>query len=417
MLREMATHKRYWEDPFEADFVSRVVSAALQGPRPNIVLEATAFYPEGGGQLPDQGTLEIAGCAGRVEDVQIEDDGTIRHFVDDAFAEALRAARVALAGAQAKARLDFVRRRDHMSQHTAQHMLSRALLDVAQAPTVSSRLGAETSTVDVEAGAFDEGHIARAEDLANDIVLADRTISALYPTPEALAKIPLRREPKVADNVRVIEVEGFDFSPCGGTHCTRSGQVGPIRVVGVERHRGAIRVTFLAGRRAMKDYRAKDEALARLAADFTCGPLDVGAAISRVRADLRARSTELGLLRAELARNVGESLLREHPKDPAGLTRIAVARDDADLAALRKLAGVLAARGDVVALVAGRAAPSDDWQVVVERGADASSFDAGRWLKAFAQTHGGKGGGRADHAEGRVPASVAWRETALAFSP
>ena len=155
-----------------------------------------------------------------------------------------------------------------MAQHTAQHALSRGLLDAAGAATVSSRLGATLCTIDVDRADVHERDIARAEELVNAVVLDDVPVRALFPTAEELAKMDLRRAPKVSANVRIIDIEGFDLSPCGGTHCTRSGQIGSVRVVCVERYKGKIRVSFHAARRALADARAKESALAALAASL-----------------------------------------------------------------------------------------------------------------------------------------------------
>jgi alanyl-tRNA synthetase len=292
-----------------------------------------------------------------------------------------------------------------MSQHTGQHMLSRALLDVAGAETVSSRLGATASTIDLRGDRLTDADLARAEDLVNDAVLDDRPVHALFPTADELAKLPLRRDPKVDREVRVIQVEGFDFSPCGGTHCTRTGQVGPVRITGVERHKGGWRVTFLAGRRAILDHRAKDGVLAELARSFTCGPLDVGVAVAKLRADLKARADQLAAARGELVAQLAERALAARAPDPSGTTPIVVARVGDDVETLRALAARLAARPDVVALVASRERAGGDWLVVVERGAGAS-LDAGAWMKRVAAAHGGRGGGKAERAEGRLPAVV-----------
>ena len=200
-----------------------------------------------------------------------------------------------------------------MAQHTAQHALSRALLDVAGAATVSSRLGAAICTIDVDRAEVPEREIARAEDLVNAIVLDDVPVRALFPTAEELAQMDLRRAPKVTANVRIIEIEGFDLSPCGGTHCTRSGQIGVVRVTGVERYKGKIRVSFHAATRALTDARLTEATLASLAADLTCGLLDVGSAVARLRADLKTRTDALATLRGELVERIAEAAFREHP--------------------------------------------------------------------------------------------------------
>lgn len=402
----MPTEKLYWSDPFATTFEAAARPGELEG-RPSLVLDRTMFYPESGGQLADLGTLSIGGRTLQVRDVQIDDAGVIHHLLDDA------ATKLDGPGAAAGA-IDAARRRDHMAQHTAQHALSRALVEVARADTVSSRLGAASCTIDVE-GALSDAHVARAEDLVNAIVTDDVPVRQLFPTAEELARLPLRRAPKVYENVRVIEIEGFDFSPCGGTHCTRTGQIGLVRVVDVERYKGGWRVTFHAGRRALQDARRKEAVLAELARDFTCGVMDVGPAVGKLRAELKARLDALSTTRGELVELLAAQVLAAHPPDPSGTTRIVLSREHDDVPMLRTLAGRLAARPDVVAFCAApdeRGGPDGpDVSIVVQRGASAS-LDCGAWLKKVAAAHGGRGGGRPERAEGRLPRGVSLAELA-----
>jgi alanyl-tRNA synthetase len=396
----MATEKLYWADPFATTFEATARLGELGGKR-TVVLDRTLFYPEAGGQLADLGSLALAGhgAALRVSDVQIDEAGDIHHVVAEAPGDA-----AALEGV-VRGVIDAERRRDHMTQHTGQHALSRALVDVARADTVSSRLGATSCTIDVE-GALDERDVARAEDLVNAVVMSDVPVRQLFPTPDELAKMPLRRAPKVATGVRVIDIEGFDLSPCGGTHCTRSGQIGVVRVVGLEKYKGGWRVTFHAGRRALDDARKKEAVLADLARDFTCGMLDVGGAVGKLRAELKARMDALSSTRGELVELLAERVLAAHPPDASGTTVVVLPRERDDVGMLRTLAGRLAARADVVAFCAAPDAAGDKGEpgltVVVQRGAGAT-FDCGAWLKRVAAAHGGRGGGRPERAEGRLP--------------
>jgi alanyl-tRNA synthetase len=389
----MPTEKLYWSEPFATTFEATAWPGELAGRR-SIVLDRTMFYPESGGQLADTGTLDVAGLTLRVQDVQIDDAGTIHHLVEDP-AEPLGDP------APVRGTIDPSRRRDHMAQHTAQHALSRALVEVARAETVSARLGATSCTIDVD-GALDDPAIARAEDLVNAVVTDDVAVRQLFPTPEELARMPLRRAPKVDHDVRVIEIEGFDLSPCGGTHCTRTGQIGAVRIVDIERYKGGWRVTFHAGRRALDDARRKQAVLADLARELTCGLLDVGQAVGKLRRELKARHDALSVTRGELVELLAAQTLAANPKDPSGTTRIVLVRPDADVGMLRTLAGRLAARPDVVAFCASPDERDDgEMLIVVQRGAS-TSFDCGAWLKATAAAHGGRGGGRPERAEGRL---------------
>jgi len=215
----------------------------------------------------------------------------------------------------------------------------------------------------------------------------------------------LRRAAKVDAGVRIIDVEGFDLTPCGGTHCTRTGQIGLLRIAGVERYKGKLRVGFHAAGRALADARAKEDALLALAKELTCGPLDVGAAVAKLQADLKQRGDALSSARGELLEVLAKDILAQRPPSPSGTTVIHVPRATDDVAMLRSLAGKLAsARPDVVAVCS---APDAEGAllVVVQRGVGAS-FDCGAWLKVLAQRTGGRGGGRPERAEGRLPSEA-----------
>jgi len=397
------TEKLYWNDPFATSFETSGARLGSFGDHRSLILDKTLFYAEAGGQLGDKGTLRVGGRTLAVTDVQIDDAEEIHHLV--AGLDAIDPAELDLQGV-IEGTVDAARRRDHMAQHTAQHMLSRALVDAAGAETVSARLGASTCTIDVSLAHVPDAALGRAEDLVNAAVMDDLVVRSLFPTPAELASMKLRREPKVAANVRIIDIGGFDLTPCGGTHCTRTGQIGSVVVVGTERYKGKLRVTFHAGARARQDARAKHAALATLAQDFTCGPLDVPAAVAKLRGDHKARLEALSATRGELVELLAREVLAAHPEgsgDDARGARIILRRDHDDIGMLRTLAGRLASRPDVVAFCAAPDPETGELAIVVQRGT-ASTFDCGAWLKATTARHGGRGGGRPARAEGRLPA-------------
>lgn len=216
----MATEKLYWADPFATEGEARVVALRTWNGAPTVVLDRTVFYPEGGGQLGDRGVLRSAdGAEVAVLDTQIDDDGLVHHVLAAPWSAGAE-------GAVVHGAIDRERRRDFMSQHTGQHLLSAALAQVCRGETVSSRLGAETSTIDLDRTSIDGAALADAEALTNAWVLEDRAVEVTFPDAAALAALPLRRAPKVSDGIRVVHVVGADCSPCGGTHCLRTGQVG-----------------------------------------------------------------------------------------------------------------------------------------------------------------------------------------------
>jgi alanyl-tRNA synthetase len=225
-----------------------------------------------------------------------------------------------------------------------------------------------------------------------------------FPSAEELAKMPLRRAPKVQGGIRVIEIDGYDFSPCGGTHVTRSGQIGQVRIVGVEKYKGGVRVTFHAGLRALADARAKHAVLSAAASDLTCGVLDVPAAIGKLRADLKTTRTLLDGAREELAGLVAKTMRDALPPPSVRPSPIVVhvLRANDDVTALRVLAGKLAEDARVVALAGSIDPQTGELVLVVQRGAE-GALDCGAFVKAQAAQRNGRGGGKAERAEGRFP--------------
>jgi len=386
------TRRLYHDDATSRRFDAEVAAITTWKGQPAVVLDRTAFYPEAGGQLGDRGTLGGA----TVIDTQETDDKTIVHLITgDAPA----------VGTPVTGELDWARRRQHMAQHTAQHLLSGALLDRAAAPTASARLGETSLTIDVTRDRIPEAEIAAAEDLANDLIDDDLAIRAWFPTADELAALKLRRDPKVDADIRVIAIGDFDFSPCGGTHCSRTSQLGTIRITGAERYKGMTRVTFTAARRARTELFARDAALRVLATRFSCGPTEVPAAIDKLARDAEAAGAELTMLRSRLATSIAAAF-------PG--TGAVIAAVPAEPELLRSVAAKLVAAGRDAILCA----PEDAGATVVLFRAAGSTLDCGAMWKTLAARAGGRGGGRPDRAEGRLTSAIAdWPALIAELSP
>jgi alanyl-tRNA synthetase len=379
----------YYDDPLLLAFDARVTAHGTHGGRPSIILDRTAFYPESGGQMADRGLL--GGLP--IVDVHEDEQGVVHHLV-----EGERPA----VGTEVRGEIDRTRRRLHMALHTGQHMLSRALLDVARGETVSSRLGETVCTIDLAIAKAEERDIARAEELVNSVVEDDVAVRAFFPDPKELAALPLRRPPKVETNIRVVQIGDFDVSPCGGTHCLRTAQVGLVRVIGIERYKGMIRVSFHAGRRAREELARESDVLRGLGRELTCGPAEVPLAITKLRRELGETRESLGHARERMAVAAAEELMRS-----ADGKRVIAAFEDADSRFLRAVAKRVTSEPGWVALVAGTA---EGGMLMLAARAEATDFDCGAFIKRAAQAGGGRGGGRAEMAEGRLPAPVDWKQ-------
>ncbi len=257
-----------------------------------------------------------------------------------------------------------------------------------------SRLGESALTIDVARDRIPDAEIAAAEDLANDLVDDDLAVRAWFPDPGELAALKLRRDPKVAADIRVVAIGDYDYSPCGGTHCARTSQLGAIRVISTERYKGMTRVTFTAGRRARTEMFARDQVLRSLATQFSCGPAEVPLAIEKLRASSATAAAEITALRGRLADAIVATL--------AGTGRV-IAAVPGDVEVLRSVAAKLANAGRDAIICA----PDESGAAVVLFRAAGSSLDCGALWKQMAARAGGRGGGKGERAEGRLATPIA----------
>jgi alanyl-tRNA synthetase len=381
------THRLYHDDPWLLAFDAAVTAHASWQGRPSLVLDRTAFYPESGGQLGDRGTLG----GQTVVDVQVDEAGTVHHVID------LTQGALPEVGSRLEGQVDRARRRVHMALHTGQHMLSSAFVDVCEAATVSSRLGERDCTIDLDRPGLAEADVARAEALCNAVIDDDVPIRAFFPAPGELEALPLRRRPKVHKDVRVIQIGNFDVSPCGGTHCTRTGQVGLVRILGFERYKGGTRITFDAGPRARQALFDEDAALRELARRLSCGVGDVFAQFDRLSQDLAEARTALGQARGRLLEAQASELAAA--ARAAGKDRVVAVIDGGDQAALRQLARRITDGG----LIAILTAPGETGVHLLAARPAGSTFDCGAFVKSTCAAAGGKGGGKPESAEGKLP--------------
>jgi alanyl-tRNA synthetase len=393
------TERLYYNDSHLLKFSATVLRRGYWNGKPDLVLDRTAFHPEGGGQLGDVGMLDDV----RVVDTQVSEDGTIHHLIDDT------AAQLPAEGTSLNGEVGKQRRYAQMAVHTGQHLLSAALLDSINAPTLGVRLTEHISSIEVDASTISEATLTQAEDVVNNLIDEDLPVLAFFPTPDELRALPIRRAPKVTENIRVIQVGGFDVTPCGGTHCTRTAQIGLLHIFGSERSKGKTRVFFAAGPQARKELIAATDALAAMGRNFNCPPGGVPAAVEKLKRDLSEARDELARARILVAESVAAELLAGI--DEKGDARVVKVIDGATADVLRTIATRLTARSGVSVFLGGRTAEA--LSVLVARSRD-SQLDCGSFVKRVAAATGGRGGGRPELAEGRLPATVDWESVVAA---
>jgi alanyl-tRNA synthetase len=266
------TKKLYFEDAYLAEFEARVVGRTVFEGRPAIILDRTAFYPEAGGQSCDRGTIN--GVA--VLQV-VEDRDTVVHVLERA-----------IDTDTVHGSVDGPRRFDRMQQHSGQHILSQAFYKVVKGATMSFHIGDDVSSVEIEVPKISDPDLDRVEARANAVLFEDREIKTYFVPEDKIGTIPLRKPPKKEGLIRVVEVSGFDYSACGGTHCRRTGEIGLIKVTKADRIRNNLRFEFVCGGRALRDYQEKNRTVRQAAAFFSVADRDIAATIGKSLAEIRA---------------------------------------------------------------------------------------------------------------------------------
>ena len=379
------TERLYYSDSFLRDFEAHVVNCVEAGGNWEITLDRTAFYPTSGGQPNDLGTL---GAANVLDVFDRESDHEIVHRIDRPFGR----------GDAVRGQIDWQRRFDHLQQHTGQHLLSAAFIELFGIPTVSFHLGREISTIDLASPEITATQLAEAERRTNQIIFENRPINVLYGTSEELAAAGIRKKVEREGILRAVEVEGFDRQPCGGTHASRTGQVGMIILRRLEKLKGNWRVEFVCGWRALRTARADAEALSAAARTFSCAPQDVPAAAAKIAEERQATHRELQRLIEQLADLQAAALAEEAvAMNGSGVRVISTLLPDADAAYARLLATKLVARSGRRALLA-----TSGGHIVFAQSSGADR-DMNALLRECVSHEGGKGGGSHDFAQGSVP--------------
>lgn len=299
------------------------------------------------------------------------------------------------AGAAVRGTIDWARRFDHMQQHTGQHVLSAAFDRLFQARTVSFHLGSAACTIDLDRD-LPATSVAAAEDEANRVVWEDRPVAVRFASPDEAAALPLRKPPGAARGLlRLIDVDGYDLSACGGTHVARTGAVGVVAISSWERFKGGLRVEFLCGRRALRAHRTLRDAIAGSIRALSVLPDELPAAIERAQAENKQLRKTIRDLTGELAVHKAEELAARGVR-VGDVTLVAEALDGWDASGLKALATAVAARPGHVAALVSATSPA---LIVMARAAD-TQVDAAGVLKALIAQFGGKGGGKPDLAQG-----------------
>ena len=381
------TERLYYDDAYLTAFDAVVTGCAPAEGGYCVRLDRSAFYPTSGGQPFDTGTIGEA----RVLDVFVDGEHDVGHLVD----------RPLTVGQAVRGEIDWARRFDHMQQHAADHMIASALWRLLGGVTIGLHISRDVSTIDV---AMPEGvtrispqDIRRVEDDVNARVQRDVPVRCWFPEEKELAQLPLRKPPTVSEHVRIVAIGDDEMVACGGTHPATAGQLGLVKILGVAPARGKMRVSFVAGMRALNDYRQSFDGAHSAANLLSTGVDKLPDQVAALQESLKKAEFELNHLRRDLTLNRLTEMIDAAPQLPDGPAVIArILEGDANL--LKDAASHMIKKPGIVALLGVMTGP-ESAMFAFARSEDVD-IHMGRLLGAAAKPLGGKGGGRPDFAQG-----------------
>lgn len=376
------TEKLYYDDAALSEFSARIVAEKEEKQGVAVCLDRTAFYPTSGGQPYDTGTLNGA----PVVDVWEDEAGEVWHLLSHRLDEK------AVTG-----RIDTARRFDHMQQHTGQHLLSAAFHEVCGANTIGFHLGSASSTIDLDIHELSWETAYQVEHRVNQIVWEDRLVNLRYVNQEQASEIPFRKPPQVTGTIRVIWVEGFDASACGGTHVKRSGQVGLIKIIGIERYKGDTRVSFLCGKRALDHYQQSLRTCQVAAEKLTVAQAEVPVAIERLQEALASSKKAFARAQTTLLDMEADRLWKAAPVK-GGIRQLVSHWTDWTFTDIRRMANQLREHEKTFVLFS--VAEEKGSRFVCARSDDLDVVDARQVLNLVLEKLNGRGGGSPALAQG-----------------
>jgi alanyl-tRNA synthetase len=386
------TERLYYHDSFLYDFDAEV-REVLDTPRPALILDRTAFYPTSGGQIFDTGWITSDSAKLRVSEVDDTEDGRVIHYLE----APLKGIKP---GARVRGQIDPERRRDHMQQHSGQHVLSASFVRLFNIPTVSFHMADDYCSIDLDTPALTKEQVESAERLANEIILENRAVGMRIVTRDEAGKLGLRKLPPAErDELRLIDIRDFDLSACGGTHVTQTGQIGCILLRKTEKVRQGSCVEFVAGQRAIATARRDFMTLTEVAALFSSHIYDIPQQARKALDEIRSLRKQGERSLDELAAAHAAALFAETPESK-GRKLIVRNFSDRDVNFIKLLAQKLTRQSSAVIALLASSSPTP---ALVFAQSTGQPNDMGGLMKEIMSTYGGRGGGSKDMAQGGLP--------------
>lgn len=391
-LERPKTERLDYLNTYRQQFDALVLAIEQREAAPAVLLDRTCFYPTSGGQAHDTGLL-----AGIPVINVVAEAGEVWHLLamSPSFSVGDR-----VAGA-----IDWTRRYDHMQQHSGQHLLSRLIDQRYGFETVSVHFGREESTLDLNTAELPPHFLAEIEEAANELAYLALEIRSYFVDEREAQRLPLRRPPAVSGQIRIVEIDGYDYSACGGTHVRTTAEIAPIKLLRSERRRTQTRLTFLCGLRACRDYAEKHRLLTEVAGFFSTQIAAVPAMVQRMQSQLQELKQKYTELQKRLLSQEAATLLATAPR-VGEVAIVDYLLPDGSGEALTQLAALLRQHPRCIGLLASIA---DGRTLLVFCRSHDVGLHIGEMLRDVLAAFGGRGGGQPDYAQGGgvPPASAA----------
>ncbi|MEK3767946.1 DHHA1 domain-containing protein [Paenibacillus sp. FSL R5-0887] len=379
------TNKLYYNSTYQTDWPTRVTETIEREDGLYVLLEETAFYPHGGGQPCDLGAIQGI----PVLDV-ISEEELVLHKLERLPNEE-----------SVTCQIDWNRRFDHMQQHSGQHLLSAVCLEKHNFMTLSFHLGEDYCTIDIEVPELSADQLYSIEREVNRQIYLNHNILSYFVTGEEAAQLKLVKQPKVTENIRIVEIKDVEYNACGGTHVSSTGEIGMIKLLKAEKIKANMRIYFKCGYRALEEFNTSQQILGTLSSKFNTGKDEIIDRIEKWENEQKLLQAEIYLLKEKNDDYVVQELLNEQ----AG-KMIAQVFEGKSLKDLQSLANKLTSKCDLPVLLATSA---ENKVVFAQNGS--TEISCGAFFKAHLGSYNGKGGGSDKLAQAGFPT---W-EDALAF--
>lgn len=379
------TNKLYYNSTYLTDWQTRVTETIEREDGLYVLLEETAFYPHGGGQPCDLGSIQGIPVLDVISEEELVLHKLERLPNDESVA----------------CQLDWNRRFDHMQQHSGKHLLSAVCLEKHNFMTLSFHLGEDYCTIDIEVPELNAGQLSSIEREVNRQIYLNHNILSYFVTGEEASQLKLVKQPKVTENIRIVEIKDVEYNACGGTHVSSTGEIGMIKLLKAEKIKGNTRIYFKCGYRALEEFNTSQQILGTLSSKFNTGKDEIIDRIEKWENEQKLLQAEINLLKEKNDDYVVQELLNEQ----AGKI-IAQVFEDKSLKDLQSLANKLTSKCDLPVLLATSA---ENKVVFAQNGS--LEISCGAFFKAHLGSYNGKGGGSDKLAQAGFPT----REDALAF--